>query len=80
MTCYIGSPDIDYAKTAQAFGVDGEVVKEPGELKAAIGRAQKSVTDGRPYLLDVHTWRDGIGAASTWHPAYSVAEARIRKV
>jgi thiamine pyrophosphate-dependent acetolactate synthase large subunit-like protein len=80
MTCYIGSPDIDYVKAAGAFGVDGEAVKEPGELKAAIGRAQRVIAEGRPYLLDVHTARDGIGAASTWHPPYSVAELRSRRV
>jgi thiamine pyrophosphate-dependent acetolactate synthase large subunit-like protein len=80
MTCYIGSPDVDYAKAADAFGVEGEVVKEPGEVKAAIGRAQKVIADGRPYLLDIHTQRDGIGAASTWHPAYSVADNRTRRV
>ena len=80
MTCYIGSPDVDYAKAAGAFGVEGEVVKEPGEVKAAILRAQRVIADGRPYLLDIHTQRDGIGAASTWHPAYSVADVRQRRV
>ena len=80
MTCYIGSPDVDYAKAAGAFGVEGEVVKEPGEVKAAILRAQRVIADGRPYLLDIHTQRDGIGAASTWHPAYSVADIRQRRV
>jgi thiamine pyrophosphate-dependent acetolactate synthase large subunit-like protein len=80
MTCYLGSPDVDYAKAADAFGVEGEVIKEPDKLKDAIARAKRAVTDGRPYLLDVHTWRDGIGAASTWHPPYSVAERRSRKV
>jgi thiamine pyrophosphate-dependent acetolactate synthase large subunit-like protein len=80
MTCYIGSPDIDYVKAAGAFGVEGEAIKEPGELKAAIGRAQHVIAEGRPYLLDVHTARDGIGAASTWHPPYSVAELRSRRV
>src|SRR5436853_7812422 len=34
MTCYMGSPDVDYAKAAAAFGVEGENVKEPTELKA----------------------------------------------
>ena len=29
MTCYNGSPDVDFAKAADAFGVDGETVKEP---------------------------------------------------
>ncbi len=80
MTCYIGSPDIDYAKAADAFGVEGEAVKEPGNLKDAIGRAKRAVADGRPYLLDIHTYRDGLGAASTWHPPYSIADARARKV
>jgi benzoylformate decarboxylase len=80
MTCYLGSPDVDYAKAADAFGVEGEVVKEPDKLKEAIGRARSAVAEGRPYLLDVHTWRDGVGAASTWHPPYSVAERRTRKV
>jgi len=80
MTCYIGSPDVDYVKAAGAFGVEGEAVKEPGALKAAIGRAQRVIADGRPYLLDIHTQRDGIGAASTWHPVYSVADIRTRRV
>jgi benzoylformate decarboxylase len=80
MTCYLGSPDIDYAKAADAFGVEGEVVKEPDKLKGAIARGQRVVAEGRPYLLDVHTYRDGIGAASTWHPPYSVADLRSRKV
>jgi len=80
MTCYLGSPDVDYAKAADAFGVEGEVVQEPGKLKDAIARARRAVADGHPYLLDVHTWRDGVGAASTWHPPYSVADLRARKV
>src|SRR5215472_337841 len=80
MTCYIGNPDVDYAKAAGAFGVEGEVVTEPGEVRAAILRAQRVIADGRPYLLDIHTQRDGIGAASTWHPAYSVADLRTRRV
>ena len=75
-----GHPDIDYAKASAAFGVEGEVVKEPDKLKDAIARARRVIADGRPYLLDVHTWRDGIGAASTWHPPYSVADLRARKV
>jgi len=80
MTCYLGDPDIDYAKSAQAFGVDGEVVKEPAALKDAVKRGQRAVAEGRPYLLDIHTYRDGIGAVSTWHPEYSVADRRTRKV
>ena len=50
MTCYLGSPDVDYAKASEAFGVEAEVVKEPGKLKGAIARAQRAIADGRPYL------------------------------
>jgi len=80
MTCYLGSPDVDYAKAAEAFGVEGEVVKEPDKLNGAIERAKRATADGRPYLLDIHTYRDGVGAASSWHPPYSVADLRQRKV
>ena len=80
MTCYLGSPDVDYAKAAEAFGVEGEVVKEPDKLKGVIERAKRATADGRPYLLDIHTYRDGVGAASSWHPPYSVADLRQRKV
>jgi benzoylformate decarboxylase len=80
MTCYLGDPDVDYAKASAAFGVEAETVKEASQLKGAIARAQKAVADGRPYLLDIDTYRDGVGAASTWHPTYSVADARKRRV
>jgi benzoylformate decarboxylase len=80
MTCYLGNPDIDYAKAAAAFGVEGEVVTEPAKLRGALERAKRATADGRPYLLDVHVQRDGLGAASTWHPPYSIADLRKRKV
>src|SRR5579883_378369 len=73
MTCYNGSPDVDFVKTASAFGVDGEAVAEPKEIRPALDRAKRATVEGRPYLLEVHARRDGIGAASTWYPAYSIA-------
>ncbi len=80
MTCYLGSPDVDFAKTASAFGVEGETVTEPAQIRPALDRAKRATVEGRPYLLDVLTRRDGIGAASTYHPTYSVADQRTRKV
>jgi Thiamine pyrophosphate enzyme, C-terminal TPP binding domain len=71
MTCYLGDPDVDYAKAADAFGVEGEVVKEPAALKAAFDRAKRAMVEGRPYLLDIHIKREGLGAVSEWHPPYS---------
>src|ERR1019366_2765370 len=49
MLCYNGSPDVDFAKAAQAFGVEGEVVKDPAAIKPALARAKKANVDGRPY-------------------------------
>ena len=80
MTCYNGSPDVDIAKTAQAFGVEAESVKEASGVEAALARALRANTDGRPYLLDIHVQRDGLGAASQWYPPLSVADLRTRKV
>jgi len=80
MTCYNGDPDVDYAKAASAFGVEGEVVKEPDQIKAALTRAKTATVEGRPYLLDIHIKREGLGAVSEWHPPYSVANLRTRKV
>jgi len=80
MTCYNGDPAVDYAKAAGAFGVEGETVKEPGELKGAFARAKTATVEGRPYLLDIHIKREGLGAVSEWHPPYSLADQRSRKV
>ena len=80
MTCYNGDPDVDFAKAASAFGVEGETVKEPAAIKDALGRAKMATIEGRPYLLDVHIKREGIGAVSEWHPGYSIADQRSRKV
>jgi thiamine pyrophosphate-dependent acetolactate synthase large subunit-like protein len=80
MTCYLGDPDVDYAKAASAFGVEGETVKEPAALKGAFERSKSAMVEGRPYLLDIHIKREGLGAVSEWHPPYSVADLRSRKV
>ena len=77
---YLGNPDVAFADAAQAFGVKGELVKDPGELKAAIKRAVAATRDGRPYLLDVLVERTGALAESTWYPKVSVAEMRQKKV
>jgi benzoylformate decarboxylase len=80
MTCYNGDPDVDFAKAAQAFGVEGEVVKESPQIKGALDRAKRANVEGRPYLLDIHVERDGVGAATAWHPGYSIAAKRTRRV
>jgi thiamine pyrophosphate-dependent acetolactate synthase large subunit-like protein len=80
MTCYLGDPDVSYVKLAEGMGVAGEQVKDPNEIQAALTRAKRANGDGKPYLLDVDTQRAGIGAATAWHPSYSIADKRTRKV
>ncbi len=80
MTCYNGSPDVDIAKAAQSFGVEAETVKETAGVKAALQRSKRANAEGRPYLLEIHVQRDGVGAASEWYPPLSIAELRKRKV
>ncbi len=80
MVCYLGEPDVDYVKLAAGFDVEGEVVKDPGMVKASIKRATRATREGRPYLLDMHVERTGTMANSTWHPEYSIADKRTRKL
>jgi acetolactate synthase I/II/III large subunit len=52
----IGEPNIDYAKTAEAFGVHGEgPITQAAQLGPAIARALKVVKSGMPALVDVVT-------------------------
>jgi thiamine pyrophosphate-dependent acetolactate synthase large subunit-like protein len=80
MICYLGNPDVDFAKVAAGFGVNGEVVQNPGQLTAAIQRAIASTREGRPYLIDAVVERTGLAADSTWYPKYSVAAIRKKNV
>ena len=80
MLNYLGDPDVDFAILAKAYGVDGEVVNNPSELKPAIQRAIEATKNGKPYLLDVSVERWGPGGELTWHPETSVAALRTRKI
>ena len=49
-------PFIDYAKLAEAYGMNSEgPIENPDDLKAAFSRGIRSVLDGEPYLIDVIT-------------------------
>src|SRR5262245_45702422 len=78
---YLGSPDMDMAAIAKGFGVNGEVVQNPAQLREALARARKSTVEGRPYLLDVQVARKGIGwAEKPWIPPIQIAAMRTRRV
>ena len=80
MICYLGNPDVEFTHLASAYGIRGERVAHPAELKPALQRAIATTREGRPYLLEVLVARTGLAADSTWYPRYSVAQARKRKV
>src|SRR4051794_34143056 len=78
---YLGNPDMDMASIAKGFGVDGEVVHNPTQLREALARARKHTVEGKPYLLDVQVARKGVAwAQNPWVPPIRVAEMRTRKV
>ncbi|HYX03860.1 MAG TPA: thiamine pyrophosphate-binding protein [Reyranella sp.] len=78
---YLGNPDMDMASIAKGFGVDGEVVHNPMQLREALARARRHTVEGKPYLLDVQVARKGVGwAQNPWAPPIRVAEMRSRKV
>lgn len=74
LTSYLGNPDVDYVKIAEAYGLRGERVTNPDELRPALRRALESTREGQAVLLDVQTKRDGIASDSTYYPRYSVFE------
>ena len=80
MLSYLGDPDVDFVKLAGAFGVPGEQVTAPDQIKPAMKRAARAALDGGPYLIDALVGRTGYGAELAWYPKLSVAEMRRRKV
>lgn len=76
LVSYLGDPDVDFAKMAEAYNIRGEKVFDPNDLAAAIQRAVRTMRDGRPYMLDVEVGREGVLAESTWHPGFSIAGLR----
>ncbi|MBI4463350.1 MAG: thiamine pyrophosphate-binding protein [Acidobacteria bacterium] len=79
LTSYLGSPDVDFAKMAEAYSLKGETVRTPGELAPALQRAIRSMRDGKAVLLDLHVSPEGQLSDSTWHQRYSIAEVRNKK-
>jgi thiamine pyrophosphate-dependent acetolactate synthase large subunit-like protein len=78
---YLGSPDMDMASIARGFGVAGEIVQSPGQLREALVRARQHTVEGKPYLLDVQVARRGVHwADKPWIPPIQVAGLRTKKV
>ena len=46
---------VDFVKLAEAYGIAGERVAQPEEIKPSLERALKATKDERPYLIDFIT-------------------------
>jgi thiamine pyrophosphate-dependent acetolactate synthase large subunit-like protein len=77
---YLGNPDMNMADIARGFGVAGEVVASPAQLREALARGRAHTAEGKPYLLDVQVARRGVGwAEKPWVPPIRVASIRPKR-
>jgi thiamine pyrophosphate-dependent acetolactate synthase large subunit-like protein len=78
---YLGSPDVDFVKIAEAFGLKGEKVSTPADLAPALGRALRNMREGKAVVLDVNAATDGPTLSrGSWYQRLSIAEIRRKKL
>jgi thiamine pyrophosphate-dependent acetolactate synthase large subunit-like protein len=78
---YLGDPDVEYTKIAEAYGLKGEKVKTAGDLPAAVQRSLRSMRDGKAVILDIDIAPDGpLLSQDTWYQKHSIAEIRKKKL
>ena len=56
---YLGDPNVEYTRLAEAYGLKGEKVKNAGDLPAALQRCLRSMRDGKAVVLDIDVAIDG---------------------
>jgi thiamine pyrophosphate-dependent acetolactate synthase large subunit-like protein len=78
---YLGDPNVEYAKIAEAYGLKGEKVKTAGDLPAALQRCLKSMRDGKAVVLDIDIAPDGPTLSQgTWYQRHSIADIRKKRL
>jgi thiamine pyrophosphate-dependent acetolactate synthase large subunit-like protein len=78
---YLGDPNVEFAKIAEAYGLKGEKVKNASDLAPALQRCLRSMRDGKAVLLDIDIAPDGPALSQgTWYQRYSLAEIRKKKL
>ncbi len=77
---YLGDPEIDFVQLAASQGVGGLRVERSADLRKALRKGIAATREGRPFLIDVVVSRQGGGADSEWHQAFSLAQTRTRHV
>jgi thiamine pyrophosphate-dependent acetolactate synthase large subunit-like protein len=81
MNGYLGDPNVEYTKIAEAYGLKGEKVKTASDLPAALQRCLRSMRDGKAVVLDIDIAPDGAPLSQeTWYQRYSIAEIRKKRL
>jgi benzoylformate decarboxylase len=78
---YLGDPDVEYTKLAEAYGLKGEKVRSAGDLAGALQRSLRSMRDGKAVVLDVDVAIDGAPLSQgNWYQRYSIADIRRKRL
>jgi thiamine pyrophosphate-dependent acetolactate synthase large subunit-like protein len=76
---YLGDPNVEYTRIAEAYHLRGEKVRTPDELAPALQRALRSMREGKAVLMDIDIAPDHQPMANpTWYQRHSLAEIRNR--
>ena len=77
---YLGDPNVEFTKIAEAYGLKGEKVKSAGDLAPALQRCLRSMRDGKAVVLDIDVAVDGAPLSQpTWYQRYSIADIRKKR-
>jgi thiamine pyrophosphate-dependent acetolactate synthase large subunit-like protein len=78
---YLGDPNVEFAKIAEAYGLKGEKVKNASDLAPALQRCLRSMRDGKAVVLDIDIAPDGPALSQgTWYQRHSLAEIRKKRL
>ena len=78
---YLGDPNVEFTRIAEAYGLRGEKVKSSSDLAPALQRSLRSMRDGKAVVLDIDVAVDGTPLSQgTWYQRHSIAEIRKRRV
>lgn len=72
---YLGDPNVEFTKFAEAYNLKGEKVRTASDLAPALQRALRSMRDGKAVLLDIEVEEDGPSMReATWYQRHSIAD------
>jgi len=77
---YLGDPNVEFTKIAEAYGLKGEKVTRAADLAPALQRCLRSMRDGKAVVLDIDVAVDGAPISEpTWYQKHSIAEIRKKR-